>query len=374
LANVPAANIGDNWKNIDTPALVLDLDNLEHNLTTMADYAKQQNVRLRPHSKSHKCPAIAHQQIALGAVGVCCQKVSEAEVMVNHGILDVLVSNQVVGRTKLDRLAALALQAKIMVCVDDLSNIEEMNEAAKAFNATINVLVEVNVGSGRCGVLPKEPVLALAEAITSCENLNFSGLQAYHGVAQHIRSYEGRRRAILQATHQVEQTIKLLSMYDIECDVVGGGGTGTFIFEATSGIYNELQVGSYVFMDHDYALNLNDQGKQNNDFKQSLFIKTTVLSKPEDNRCVLDAGLKAYSTDSGLPVVHNIENAEVLGAADEHTNIRFDSLLPVPSLGDSVTLLPSHCDPTVNLHDWLIGIRNNQVQTLWPIAARGALL
>ncbi len=374
MANIPAANIGENWKNIDTPALVVDLDNLEHNLTIMADYAKQQKVRLRPHSKSHKCPAIAHQQIALGAVGVCCQKVSEAEVMVNHGVLDVLVSNQVVGRTKLDRLAALALQAKIMVCVDDLSNIKEMNESAKAFGATINVLVEVNVGSGRCGVLPQEPVLALAEAIMSCENLNFSGLQAYHGVAQHIRSYEGRRRAILQATHQVEQTIKLLSLHDIECDVVGGGGTGTYIFEATSGIYNELQVGSYVFMDHDYALNLDDQGQQINDFKQSLFIKTSVLSKPEVDRCVLDAGLKAYSTDSGLPVVYNIENAEVLGAADEHTKIRFDSSLPVPRLGDSVTLLPSHCDPTVNLHDWLIGIRNSQVQTLWPIAARGALL
>lgn len=374
MSNIPAASIGENWKNIDTPALVVDLDNLEHNLTTMADYAKQQNVRLRPHSKSHKCPAIAHQQIALGAVGVCCQKVSEAEVMVNHGILDVLVSNQVVGRTKLDRLAALALQAKVMVCVDDLSNIQEMNESAKAFGATINVLVEVNVGSGRCGVLPQEPVLALAKAIMLCENLNFSGLQAYHGVAQHIRSYEGRRRAILQATHQVEQTINLLSLHDIECDVVGGGGTGTYIFEATSGIYNELQVGSYVFMDHDYALNLNDQGQHINDFKQSLFIKTSVLSKPEANRCVLDAGLKAYSTDSGLPVVYNIENAEVLGAADEHTNIRFDSSLPVPTLGDSVTLLPSHCDPTVNLHDWLIGIRNCQVQTIWPIAARGALL
>jgi len=374
LVNLPAANIGDNWQNIDTPALVVDLDNLEHNLTAMADYAKKQNVKLRPHSKSHKCPAIAHQQIALGAVGVCCQKVSEAEVMVSHGILDVLVSNQVIGRTKLDRLATLALQAKIMVCVDDLDNINEMDEAAKVFNATINVLVEVNVGSGRCGVLPQEPVLALAKAIMSCENLNFSGLQAYHGVAQHIRSYEGRRRAILQATHQVEETIKLLSLHDIECDVIGGGGTGTYIFEATSGIYNELQVGSYVFMDHDYALNLNDKGEQINEFKQSLFIKAAVLSKPEDNRCVLDAGLKAYSTDSGLPVVHDIENTEVLGAADEHTNIRFDNSLPVPEIGESISLLPSHCDPTVNLHDWLIGIRNNQVQTIWPIAARGALL
>ena len=270
LANIPAAKIGDYWQHIDTPALVVDLDHLEHNLVAMADYAKKQNVRLRPHCKSHKCPAIAHQQMALGAVGVCCQKVSEAEVMVNHGILDVLVSNQVIGRTKLDRLAALALQAKIMVCVDDLSNIQEMNEAAKAFDVTINVLVEVNVGSARCGVLPQEPVLALAKVIMSCENLHFSGLQAYHGSAQHIRSYEGRRRAILQATHQVEQTINLLTTHDIECDVVGGGGTGTYIFEATSGIYNELQVGSYVFMDHDYALNLDDQGEQINEFKQSL--------------------------------------------------------------------------------------------------------
>lgn len=374
MANIPAARIGDNWKNIDTPALIVDLDNLEYNLTAMADYAKLQNVKLRPHSKSHKCPAIAHQQIALGAVGVCCQKVSEAEVMVNHGVLDVLVSNQVVGRTKLDRLAALALQAKIMVCVDDLVNVQEMNEAAKSFNATINVLVEVNVGSGRCGVLPGEPVLALAKAIMTCENLKFSGLQAYHGVAQHIRSYEGRRRAILDATYQVEQTIELLKMHDLECEVVGGGGTGTYIFEATGGIYNELQVGSYVFMDHDYALNLNDQGQEINEFKQSLFIKAAVLSKPESNRCVLDAGLKAYSTDSGLPVVHGIENAKVLGAADEHTKISFDSSLRVPKLGESVSLLPSHCDPTVNLHDWLIGIRNSQVQTIWPIAARGALL
>ncbi|WOH35740.1 DSD1 family PLP-dependent enzyme [Thalassotalea fonticola] len=374
MATQPAAKIGESWQDIDTPALVVDLDHLEHNLATMADYARQQGVRLRPHSKSHKCPAIAHQQIALGAVGVCCQKVSEAEVMVAHGILDILVSNQIIGRAKLNRLAALAKQAEIAVCVDNIDNIDEINDAAERFNVSIKVLVEVNVGSARCGVLPGQETLILAKAIAECEHLHFAGLQAYHGGAQHLRSFEARRRTILQAANLVEETVSLLAEHGFHCDIIGGGGTGTYIFEATSGIYNELQVGSYVFMDQDYSLNLNAQGEPIDEFKQSLSIKSAVLSKPQSHRCVLDAGLKAFSTDSGLPGIARYEHTKVLGAADEHTNIEFSKHTQVPEIGDAVTLLPSHCDPTVNLHDWLIGIRKGQVQTIWPVAARGALL
>jgi D-serine deaminase-like pyridoxal phosphate-dependent protein len=374
MITCPAAEVGDRWEDIDTPALVVDLDTLEDNLQRMAAFAQQSGIRLRPHAKSHKCPAIARKQIQLGAVGICCQKVTEAEAMADGGITDILVTNQVVGRRKLDRLAALSLRTRLAVCADNATNVEELNAAAGRFETTLSVLVEIDVGSHRCGVEAGPAALDLARRIAAAKNLRFAGLQAYHGRAQHLRSHEERRQTIESASALVARTVALLAEAGLDCEVVGGAGTGTYAFEAASGVYNELQVGSYVFMDRDYSLNLDSGGARTTDFAQSLFIKSTVMSTPEADRVVTDAGLKAYTTDAGLPGVHAMPGAEILAAADEHSNIRFHGPHPRPQLGDTVSLVPGHCDPTVNLHDWIIGLRRGQVECLWPVAARGALL
>lgn len=370
----PAAEIGDRWEEIDTPALVVDLDVLKENLRRMAAFAQENGMRLRPHAKSHKCPAIARRQIDLGAVGVCCQKVSEAEAMAEGGVGDILITNQIVGRRKLDRLAALSLSTRLAVCADNAANVEELNAAAHRFDTVLSVLVEIDVGSHRCGVEPGEAALILAQNIAAAENLRFAGLQAYHGRAQHQRSHQERRETIDTASGLVTQTLRLLEKNGLDCEIVGGAGTGTYAFETASGVYNELQVGSYVFMDRDYSLNLDAADEMATDFAQSLFIKTTVISTPEPCRVVTDAGLKSYTVDSGMPGIHAMPGAEVLGAADEHSTIRFDGPYPRPNLGEALRLVPGHCDPTVNLHDWIIGLRQDRVECIWPVAARGAQL
>ena len=367
----PAARVGDRWEDIETPALVVDLNALEANLRKMADFSRETGVRVRPHAKTHKCPAIARKQIELGAVGICCQKVSEAEAMAEGGVSDILVTNQIVGARKLERLAALSLRIRVAVCADNAENILAIDAAARAFNTTLPVLVEIDVGSGRCGVKPGAEASELASLISNSANLRFAGLQAYHGRAQHIRGFEARAQAIRGACDSVALTVDLLKKDGLECEIIGGAGTGTYGFEAASGLYNELQVGSYVFMDRDYSLNLDPAGGHSSEFRQSLFIKTTVMSTPEPDRAVTDAGLKAYTTDAGLPGVYGADGAEVLQAADEHTNIRFAKADQRPNLGDELRLVPGHCDPTVNLHEWIVGVRDGRVECIWPVAARG---
>lgn len=368
------AEIGDPVSEIDTPALIIELDAFERNLDRMADLARTSNIRLRPHAKTHKSPTIAHMQIARGAVGVCCQKVGEAEVMVANGVKDVLVSNQIVGARKLRRLAALAKQAHIGVCVDNVENVADISAAAQDAGVEIDVLIEVCVMRSRCGVLPGEPTVELAKAISAADGLRFAGLHAYHGRAQHYRSHEERKDAIAEASREVNETIDLLRKAGIATEIVTGAGTGTVEFEAGSGVYNELQAGSYIFMDVDYAKNLDDKGNPVSSYEHSLFVLATVMSVPTEDRAVCDAGLKALSVDSGLPIMNDDEKAEYVGASDEHGTLRVKSAANPLRLGEKVKLVPGHCDPTVNLYDWYVGVRNGRVEALWPVAARGAVL
>lgn len=368
----PPAEVGMSIEEIETPALIVDLDAFERNLKHMADAVAKTSARLRPHAKTHKCPAIARRQVALGAVGVCCQKVGEAEAMVEGGIRDVLVSNEVVGQRKLARLAALAREARVAVCADDADNIADLAAAAETGGVTLNVLVEIDVGTNRCGVAPGESVLALAQAIQTSPHLRFTGLQAYHGRAQHIRDHEERRQTIDQAVEATAETVKLLAEHDLACEIVGGAGTGSFAFEAASGVFNELQAGSYIFMDADYAQNLKADGGFYDEFEHSLFVYATVMSKPADDRAVLDAGLKASSVDAGLPRLADLEDATFVRASDEHGVLELGPGAANLGLGAKLRLIPGHCDPTVNMYDWYVGVRNEHVETLWPITARGA--
>jgi len=367
----PPATAGMDLAQVDTPALLLDLDAFERNLARLTESLRGTSVRVRPHAKSHKCPEIALRQIARGAVGVCCQKVSEAEALVHGGVGDVLVANEVVGSRKLARLAELARQAHMSVCVDDASNVAELAQAVREAGVSLDVLVEVNVGANRCGVEAGEPALTLAGLIAKSPGLRFAGVHAYHGAAQHLRTPQERREAIAQAVSKVQATLRLLESNGLTAEVVTGAGTGTYLLEAASGVYNEIQPGSYIFMDADYGRNLGDDGKPTHVFEQSLFILATVMSHTVRTRAVVDAGLKAHSIDSGMPLVMDVPGASYTKASDEHGVIELAGPGKL-KLGQKVRLVPGHCDPTVNLYDWLVCCRGESVEAIWPISARGA--
>jgi 3-hydroxy-D-aspartate aldolase len=364
------ADVGAHLADVDTPALLLDLDAFERNLEAMARLLSGWPGRLRPHAKSHKCSEIARRQVALGAVGVCCQKVSEAEVMVRGGIHDVVVVNEVVGATKLARLARLARVARIGIATDDAGQVENLERAARDADATLDVLVEVEVGLERCGVEPGPAAVALARLVADQPHLRFAGLQAYHGRAQHMRGFGARMAAAAAAAGMVRDTLALLSAEGLPASTVTGGGTGTVQFDAVSGVYNEVQPGSYVFMDADYGRNLDDAGAPARTFDQSLFVLATVMSHPVPRRACVDAGLKAHSVDSGMPLVADVTGARYTRASDEHGVIELDDPAAL-TVGQKIRLVPGHCDPTVNLHDWLVGVRGDRVVEVWPIDARG---
>ncbi|MBX3728477.1 MAG: DSD1 family PLP-dependent enzyme [Candidatus Sumerlaeia bacterium] len=373
MLQAPPAVPGMSESEIDTPALLIDLDALEANLDTMAAILAPTGVRLRAHAKTHKSPVIAHLQAARGAIGQCVQKVAEAEVLAWGGVRDILVSNEVVGASKLARLAALARIATISVCVDADEQVAALEAAAAGARVTLTVLVEIDAGGARCGVAPGTAAVALARRVVASPHLRFGGIQAYHGSAQHLRTVAERRAAIAHASASAEQTVALLREAGIACPVVAGGGTGTFACEMASGIYNEIQAGSYIFMDADYGRNLDESGAPVSMFRQSLFVLATVMSAARPGVAVLDAGHKALAVDSGLPLVWQHPEWQYIDASDEHGKLAFDPNTQGPALGSKLRLVPGHCDPTVDRYDWYVGVRSGRVECLWPVAARGAL-
>jgi 3-hydroxy-D-aspartate aldolase len=373
----PPAEIAAPLSEIDTPALIIDLDAFGRNLERMATLVGRLGVRLRPHAKTHKSSVIAARQIALGAVGVCCQKVSEAEALVADGIGNVLITNEIVGARKLTRLAHLARHAHIGVCIDQADSIALLANAAREAGSQIDVLVEVDVGARRCGVAPGITASIFAAKIDRCPNLRFAGLQAYHGSAQHFRSPEERRAAIEGAKAAISETIRHLTEAGLSCETISGAGTGTFHLEGSSGIWNELQPGSYVFMDNDYARNVQDE-HASGAFDHALFVLATVMSTTTPDQAVVDAGHKALSNDSGFPAVWQRPDISYHRPSDEHGVLNIANGAPRLAWGEKVLLIPGHCDPTVNLYDWYVGVRGlgtptAHVETLWPIAARGAV-
>jgi 3-hydroxy-D-aspartate aldolase len=364
------ATVGMRLEEVDTPALVIDLEAFERNLRRLND-AVAGRVRVRAHAKTHKCAEIARRQVAAGAVGVCCQKVSEAECMVEGGIADVLVSNEVVGPAKLARLAALARRARLGVCVDDAQNVADLAAACRSAGSRLDVYVELDVGARRCGVAPGAPALALAREVAARGSLRFAGLQAYHGAAQHLRATLERRTAIERAAALVRETRAQLEAAGIACPLVTGAGSGSFAFEIASGAFDEIQPGSYVFMDADYARN--EWAAPLPRFEHALFVLATVMSRALPERVVVDAGLKASSVDSGLPLVWQRPGLSCTRVSDEHAVIELAPGEAAPAPGEKLLLVPGHCDPTVNLYDWYVGVRAGRVEALWPIEARGAV-
>ncbi|MBH2010010.1 MAG: DSD1 family PLP-dependent enzyme [Xanthomonadaceae bacterium] len=397
MSNLPARLselIGKPVHDIDTPALVIDMDALKRNLVRMADFAKKHHVRWRPHAKLHKSTVLAKMQIKAGAAGVCVQKTAEAEVMVAGGIYNVYISNQVIAPAKLARVAALTQAVashsggQIAIAVDSREGVNRLAKAmteartgagARSNAATvIDVFVEIDVGQGRCGVQPGEAAVKLALEIRKHPALRFAGLQAYQGKAQHLRSAIERRMAAANATKAVELTCQLLKAHGIAPGLVTGAGTGSFALEAASGVYGELQAGSFMFMDVDYAQNERDPAQPQ--FEHALFVKTQVTST-HASHAVCDAGHKSHAIDSGMPKVHAFDKPSGLdyfNGGDEHGILRpVDGSDRLPALGQMLWLIPGHCDPTVNLHDVMIGVsgglKNGTVNRIIQVDARGAM-
>jgi len=380
--------VGQSVNAIDTPALVIDLDAMKRNLGRMAEFARKHDVRWRPHAKTHKSVALAKLQMLAGAAGVCVQKTAEAEVMVEGGVYNVYISNEVVAAPKLARVAALAHRVaaengQLAIAVDSAEGVsrlaQAMNEARSqgTAGAVIDVYVEIDVGQGRCGVPPGKAAVALVHEIRKHPALRFAGLQAYHGKAQHLHSAQQRREAIAIAVDDVIYTRQLIEAEGVPVDLVTGAGTGSMVCEAASGVFGELQPGSFLFMDAEYAQNERDPAQPQ--FEHALFVKTQVISA-RDEHAVCDAGHKSHAIDSGLPTVHAFDSEselEYFNGGDEHGILRpAPGGRRVPAIGRMLWLIPGHCDPTVNLYDFIIGVagglRRGTVERIIRVDARGA--
>lgn len=380
--------IGQPVAAIDTPALVVDLDAMQRNLARMAEFARKHEIRWRAHAKMHKSSAIARLQMQAGAVGVCVQKTAEAEAMAAGGVTDIYISNEVVAPAKLARVADLAHRlategGQLAIAVDSHEGVARLANAMADRRRTgeaavIDVFIEIDVGQGRCGVAPGRAAVDLAQDIRKHPALRFAGLQAYHGRAQHLRGAQERREAIARAVQDVVFTRNLLRQEGIEVPLVTGAGTGSMVCEAASGVYGELQSGSFLFMDADYAANEHDPAQPH--FEHALFVKSQVMSSGLLH-AVCDAGHKSHAIDSGLPKVLTREPTGELDYAnggDEHGILRpARGNQRVPRLDETVWLIPGHCDPTVNLHNHLIGVagglEHGRVDKVIRVDARGAL-
>lgn len=385
LARLVGRGVGE----IDTPALVVDLDAMKRNIARMAEFARKHDIRWRPHAKMHKSAELARMQLEAGAHGVCVQKTAEAEAMAAGGIRDIFVSNEVIALRKLARVAQLAHRldaegGRLAIAVDSLEGVRRLAQAMQDMRAqresaaTIDVFVEIDVGQGRCGVEPGAPAVALAREIREHPALRFAGLQAYHGRAQHVRSAKERREIIAVAVQDVIHTRRLIEAEGLPVELVTGAGTGTMVCEAASGVYGELQAGSFLFMDADYAANERDPAQPQ--FEHALFVKTQVISTHADH-AVCDAGHKSHAIDSGLPKVLTAgadSELDYLNGGDEHGILKpARGGTRIPALGRALWLIPGHCDPTVNLHDHMIGVtgglQGGVVERVIRVDARGAL-
>jgi len=368
------AQPGDPLQEIDTPALILDLDRFEANLKRMNEFASGgAKVRVRPHAKTHKSAEIARRQIDVFGAGICCQKLGEAEAMLSGDITDILITNQVVGEHKMRRLARLArayAPARIGVCVDNVDVARQLATVCKAEEARLEVYVDVDLGQNRTGVETAEEAVELARILVESPTLAFMGLHAFSSLAQHRRGVPERRNAVDRAAVRTSVIREGLLSANLPCDVICGGGTGSFLYEAASGVFGEIHAGSFALMDVNYARNESDPDGPA--FEFAMFVLSCVMSVGQE-RATLDAGLKAFSTDCGPPRP-TFPGWRVRSVTDEHTVLMRAEEDGVPiRLGDKALLIPARCDLTVNLHDWIVAVRNNTVEAVWPVDARGAL-
>jgi len=351
---------------VDTPALLLDADALEANLQRMAGFFAQRHCKLRPHFKSHKCTTIALLQMKAGAVGITCAKLGEAEVVADAGIRNILIANQIVGPIKIRRLVELCCRADPMVAVDSAANVRMLSEAALAAGISLGVLVEVDVGMGRCGVAQGQPALELARVVTSSPGLRFEGLQGYEGHSVDLRDEAERAEKTRQSLRLLVETRRLIERSGLAVSIVSGGGTGTYTITGDCEGVDEVQAGSYAAMDWWY-------GDIRPEFKQAMSILTTVISRPVPGVIIVDVGRKGIGAEWGPPRVKNLPGSDVVSyGSEEHLKIAVPQDAAV-QIGDRIEIIPSHGCTTINLYSEFIVHRTGLVEDHWPIEGRGKL-
>jgi len=350
-------------KNIETPALIIDLDLLEENVSTMKEFLSPKGLALRPHYKSNKSTYIAHMQIREGAKGITCAKLSEAEDLIQAGIKDVLIANQIVEPSKIARIAYLAGCCYLTICVDNIKNIEQLEAAAAAQGTIIHVLIEYEVFMNRCGVSSPEEFLKLAKKIDACPHLVFEGIQAYAGHLSHECDYEKRKSEAEMIEKRLCDLKEYVESNGLKVKEISGVSTGTVEFKVDGSVFTEIQAGSYLFMDSSYnALDLK--------FKNSLFLLTQVISK--NDFVITDAGVKSISVDQQPPPVFREYPNLPIKFSEEHAKIPSEGINI--EIGEQLMLIPSHCCTAINLHDFVYLIRNNEVVDRIPITSRGKSL
>lgn len=357
--------IGASYLDIPTPALVVDSEKLGRNMDKMVKFVSAKRRALRPHAKTHKTPMIAHLQMRAGAVGICCATVGEAETMVYSGIPNVLIANEVVGADKIQRVISMAHYAEMMVAVDSMENLKQLSSAAKAGDTKLGVLVDIDVGMGRCGVRTAGDALKLAEASCSMEGIVFRGLMGYEGHAVFISDKHQREEAAQKSYRALTEIRDKMEQKGIPVETVSGAGTGTFEEAAESDVMTEIQAGSYIFMDGTYQ-------KLALPFEQSLTVLSTVLSLPDRGTVILDAGMKAISVERECPTIQNMSDLIVKKLSEEHSTAYNNSTIQDIKPGTKINLIPSHCCTTVNLYDRIYVVKNGKVEAIWPVAARGS--
>ncbi|MBI3695170.1 MAG: DSD1 family PLP-dependent enzyme [Acidobacteria bacterium] len=358
---------------LHTPALIVDLEAFESNLTKMASHVRERGLGFRPHAKTHKCPEIARAQIAAGAQGICTAKLSEAEVFAEHGIRGLLITTAVIGKRKIERALRLAAAAPDTIfVVDHEENARELSEAALAEKTRLDVALDLYVGN-RTGITPGQPAVELAQKIARMPGLTFQGLQAYAGHASHTVTFAKRREVSQEAMGKAVETRCLLEKAGFEVHLLSGGSTGTYNIDTEIDGITELQPGSFIFMDVDYArIGSQDGSEKYTDFASALTVLTTVVSRPEPRKAIVDAGLKAFSTDKPwAPEAKNVTGLKYFFAGDEHGRIDFSEAERELKVGDRLEFVIPHCDPSVNLYDRLYAVRGDKVEAVWTIAARG---
>ena len=351
---------------LDTPALVLDLDAFEHNLATMAADIRGLGVSWRPHAKAHKSPAVAHRQVAAGAIGVTCAKVSEAEIFAANGITDILIANEVVGPVKTRRLAAVCRQADVIVAVDSADNVREHDRAAGAAGSRPRVVVEVNVGMERAGVAPGTPAVELAELVASMPNLRFAGVMAWEGHTMAMQASDERVTEIKAAVSRLLETAQACCDAGLTVDIVSAGGTGTYLTTAGMSGVTEVQAGGGVFGDVSYR-------RLGANVVPALSVLATVTSRPTTTRVIIDCGRKTIDPTACLPAVAEYPEIERMGFSAEHGTLHVPSPSDQPRVADRLTLQSGYSDQLCHLHEHIYGIRNGMVEVVWPVAGRGRL-
>ena len=359
---------------IATPALLLDLDAFHANVAKMAAHLKGRGKAFRPHGKTHKCAEIAKALVRAGAVGTCAAKLSEAEVFAAHGIRNILVTTQVVGRRKIERAVALAQKhPDTIFVVDDQQIARDLNDAAAARRGRAPVVINVAIDLlyGRTGVPSGEPALTLAQAVSSLKHVRLAGIQAYDGGASHTVGFDARRERSLASMGLAVETRRLFEHAGLACPLLSGGSTGTYNIDSEIDGVTELQPGSFMFMDVDYNRIGGQDGTVYSDFENALTVMTSVVSR-RPNVAIVDGGYKAFATDRPFtPEVRGIDGITYSWAGDEHGRLDLTNASSDVKLGDRIELVVPHCDPSVNLYDRMYCLRGERVETTWPIVARG---